>query len=133
MKQPTLVSSSTTRIRMLAMKDYNKTQGVDSPGGYRSFHRWETGNRHRLVREGWSPGCSAGQRVPKPADIVALREIRSVMGAAAFGSGKGTGNDGFRDIQQRLKFKGLDKIRVEHSSLVVDRHRSSTGLERFEG
>jgi hypothetical protein len=39
--------------------------------------------------------------------IIADREVRSVMGSAAFLPGEGTGDNGLRDIEKGLELEGL--------------------------
>ena len=54
--------------------------------------------------------------------IIADREVRPVMGPAAFPPGEGAGDNGFRDIEQGLELEGLHEIGIKHSPFVLYRN-----------
>ena len=59
----------------------------------------------------------------QPMPIIAGREVRPVMGPAAFLPGEGAGDDGFRDIEQGLELEGLHEIGIKHPPFVLHRRR----------
>ena len=61
----------------------------------------------------------------QPMLIIADREIRPVMGPAAFLPGEGAGDDGLRDIEKGLELEGLHEIRIKHPPFVL--HRDGGG------
>jgi hypothetical protein len=54
--------------------------------------------------------------------IVSDREVRPVMGPAAFLPGEGAGDNGFRDIEQGLELEGLHEIGIKHPPFVLYRN-----------
>ena len=60
--------------------------------------------------------------------IIAAREVRPVMGPAAFLPGEGADDDGLRDIEQGLELEDLHEIRIKHPPFILQRHgRGSMG------
>jgi hypothetical protein len=51
--------------------------------------------------------------------IIADREVRPVMGPAAFPPGEGAGDNGFRDIEQGLELEDLHEIRIKHPPFIL--------------
>ena len=51
--------------------------------------------------------------------IIADREVRPVMGPAAFLPGEGAGDDGLRDIEQGLELEDLHEIRIKHPPFIL--------------
>ena len=86
---------------------------------------WETSDRNWLVSQDRPLGGSPGYTVLEPLGIVPLREIRPVMGPAAFLPGEGAGDDGFCDIEERLQLEGLHEIGIKYPPFVL--HRDGRG------
>ena len=58
----------------------------------------------------------------QPMLIIADRIVRSVVSPAAFLPGDGTGDDGFRDIEEGLEFECLHEIGIKHPPFVLYRN-----------
>jgi hypothetical protein len=65
--------------------------------------------------------------------IIADREVRPVMGPAAFLPGEGAGDDGLRDIEQGLKLEGLHEIRIKYPPFVLHHDGGSAMGQCREG
>lgn len=84
--------------------------------------RLKSRNCDRGILQNRSVRCSRRQGMLKPAGIVPLRKVRTIVGPTAFRPGECTGDDGFGDIKEGLELKGLHEFRIKHEPFILHGH-----------
>src|SRR5258708_40284416 len=65
--------------------------------------------------------------------VVAVGEVRALMGSAGFGALQGGLNHGFSDVEHEGEFEGGDEIGVEGEGVVVEGEIVGARLELAKG
>lgn len=73
------------------------------------------------------------ESVAKPHGIVAGGEVGSIMGSSAFLAAECAHGDRVRHLQQALDLEGLQQVRIEDPTFVLNAHLECSDFQRFHG